>query len=138
MKTELLLDTCAVIWMAEGTGMAPDATAAIDEAFGRGESLRVSAITAWELGLLSRRGRLPLAQSPHQLYQELVATDGIEEVGAGSNVLLDSSFLPGILHNDPADRIIIATARAYNLTIMTSDKLILNYAGQGHVRALRC
>ncbi|KFL27166.1 twitching motility protein PilT [Devosia sp. 17-2-E-8] len=138
MKTRLLLDTCAVIWMAGGESLGAEATIAIDEAFTRGESLRVSAITAWELGLLSRRGRLPLTQPPHLLYQELIASDGIEEVAASSGVLLDSSFLPEGLHNDPADRIIIATARAHDLTIVTSDKLILDYARSGHVRALAC
>jgi PIN domain nuclease of toxin-antitoxin system len=138
MKTELLLDTCAVIWMAEGAGMDATAVAAIDDAFGRGENVHISAITAWELGLLSRRGRLPFTQSPHQLYRELVASEGIEEVAASSTVLLDSSFLPDILHNDPADRIIIATARAHNLTIVTGDKLILDYASRGHVRAIAC
>ena len=53
-------------------------------------------------------------------------------------IFVDSSFLPGPIHRDPADRIIVATARALDLTVVTSDRLILDYAARGHVRALAC
>lgn len=53
-------------------------------------------------------------------------------------VLVESSFLPGTAPADPADRIIIATARKMNLTILTRDRLILDYSKEGHVRAMKC
>jgi PIN domain nuclease of toxin-antitoxin system len=53
-------------------------------------------------------------------------------------VLLDSSFLPGTFHGDPADRIIAATAREHGFTVMTRDRLLLAYAAEGHLAALAC
>jgi PIN domain nuclease of toxin-antitoxin system len=47
-------------------------------------------------------------------------------------------MLPGPVHGDPADRILIATARALDLTIVTRDSAILDYSARGHVRALPC
>jgi PIN domain nuclease of toxin-antitoxin system len=49
-----------------------------------------------------------------------------------------SSDLPDELHRDPADRIIIATAREYGLRLVTRDRKILDYADKGHLMALEC
>ena len=53
-------------------------------------------------------------------------------------VLIASSWLPGAPPPDPADRIIIATARHYGLAVMTRDARILDYAAEGYVRAVKC
>ena len=53
-------------------------------------------------------------------------------------ILSDSCLLPGKPPRDPADRMIISTARHQDLTIITRDRLILAYAGEGHVRAIAC
>jgi len=53
-------------------------------------------------------------------------------------LLLESSFLPGNLHKDPADRILAATARQYGYTLMTRDRALLDYARQGHLSVLEC
>ena len=102
------------------------------------EKVRVSPISAWELGLLSARGRLPTARSPIALFGEVIATTGVRVEALSPEVLIESSFLPGKLHADPADRILVATARALDLTLVTRDRAILDYAEQGHVRALAC
>ena len=62
----------------------------------------------------------------------------VAETPATAEVLIASSFLPGRIHLDPLDRIVIATARAHGLTILTRDRLILDYAAEGHVTALAC
>ena len=102
------------------------------------ESISISPISAWELGLLSARGKLPATQSAANLFAELLAVPGVKVEALSPGVLIDSSFLPGQLHRDPADRILIATARALDLTLVTRDDAILEYADRGHVRALRC
>ncbi len=98
----------------------------------------VSPISAWELGLLAARSKLPATQSPVALFQEFIERPGIALERLTPDILIDSSFLPGDFHNDPADRIIIATARAFGLTVVTRDKAILDYARQGYVRAINC
>ena len=138
MTNRLLLDTCAMIWMAQEERMEPAALAAIDRAFAEERSVGVSAISAWELGLLGRWKKLPAAVSPYSLFDRFADSDGIEVESLTPSILIDSSFLPGDFHNDPADRIIVATARARELTIITRDRAILEYAKRGYVLALAC
>ena len=54
------------------------------------------------------------------------------------SVLVASTTLPGTPPNDPADRIIIATARAFGYVLATRDAKILEYGAQGHVRVVAC
>lgn len=138
MTGKLLLDTCAIIWIALSEPIAPEAVAALRAAGAAGEKVRVSPISAWELGLLSYKKRLATARSPLSIFGEVVATPGIRIEALSPEVLIEASFLPGIFHRDPADRILIATARAFDLMLVTRDRVILNYAKEGHVRALAC
>jgi PIN domain nuclease of toxin-antitoxin system len=135
---ELLLDTCAAIWLSQKVRMEPDAVAAIDESADQGLPLRLSLITAWELGLLERSGKAPMTQSPRAIFQSFLQLPGVMVQTLTAEILIDSSLLPGELHGDPADRIIIATARALDLIVVTRDRHILDYADKGHVRALAC
>lgn len=102
------------------------------------EKVRVSPISAWELGLLSAKGKLAAARSPMSIFGEVIATPGVRIEALTPEVLIESSFLPGVLHRDPADRILIATARRFDLTLVTRDHTILDYAQEGHVRAIAC
>jgi len=139
MTTEgLLLDTCAVIWAATDAPFDPDASEAIATARKVGAVVGVSPITAWELGLLAARGRMPAAQKPADLFEDIVGLAGISLQLLTPSILIDSSFLPGQFHDDPADRIIVSTARALELTVVTRDRAILDYARQGYVLALPC
>lgn len=137
MRTKLLLDTCAVFYVTEQK-LGAMALKALDDAFNANTPVSVSAITAWEIGLLSERGRLPTTTPPLRYFEEFVALPGIQLETLTPSVLVESSFLPTPIHRDPVDRMIIATARALDLTIVTSDRLILEYASRGHVRALAC
>jgi PIN domain nuclease of toxin-antitoxin system len=136
--SRLLLVTCAVIWIATDSGIEPAAEEAIGDARQTENAVGVSPITAWELGMLASKGKLPAAQSPNELFAAFVSAPGIALERMTPAILIDSSFLPGDFHNDPADRIIVATARAFDLTVITRDRAILSYARQGYVRALPC
>jgi PIN domain nuclease of toxin-antitoxin system len=134
----LLLDTCAIIWIALRQPIRLEAKSAIDAVMETDEKLRVSPISAWELGLLSSKRRLPTTISPAKLFDEVVLTEGVQVESLTPEILIESSFLPGRLHRDPADRILVATARSRGLTLITRDHFILDYARQGHVSALVC
>lgn len=54
------------------------------------------------------------------------------------DIAIEASHLPGDLHSDPADRLIIATARSLGATIITRDPKILAYAEAGFVEAIAC
>ena len=137
MRTSLLLDTCAVLYVAEDR-LSSKGQNAMNEAYEERIPVRVSAITAWEIGLLASRGRLPTTAPPLRFFNDFTTLPGIQAEALSAAILVESSFLPEPIHRDPADRLIVATARALDLTILTSDRLILEYAARGHVRALAC
>ncbi|HEV7285466.1 type II toxin-antitoxin system VapC family toxin [Kaistia sp. UC242_56] len=136
--TQLLLDTCAMIWVAGNAELAEPAIAALDDAEDEAMPVFLSPISAWEIGLLVARNRLTLPTRPKAWLDRLLKAPNLRLAQLPPGVLIDSAFLPGTPPRDPADRIIIATAREYDLTIMTRDRLILDYAEAGHVRAIAC
>lgn len=140
MTKGLLIDTCALIWTAAVA--SPDDLGALDKALTEAQStgapICVSPITAWEIGMLSAKGRLPMPMPPKTWLDRVMTVAGLDWASMPPEVLLASSFLPGDLHGDPADRIIVATAREYGLRVVTRDRKILDYAAKGHVMALEC
>ena len=134
----MLLDTCAAIWIAEDEDLSAAATAAIERSFEEGHAVRVSPITAWEIGLLIARGRIASTIAPKVWFARFLATANIGLAEMSADILIDSSSLPGLPPRDPADRIIIATARELGLAVITRDRSILDYAEAGHVTAIAC
>ncbi len=134
----LLLDTCAVLWLGNGDNIAPVAMEQLNQNHAEHTPVFVSAFSAWEIGNLVSLNRLRLSQPPEKWFDNFRHKGNVELATLTPDMLVASSFLPEIQHKDPADRIIIATARAQGLTILTRDQKILDYAEQGHVNALRC
>jgi len=124
--------------MSHREPMANNAVEALNASWRSGEDLFVCPFTAWEIGMLAARGRLAIGMSPHLWFQRLVGTEGVRLSPLSTDILLSSTALPGNPPRDPADRIIIATARELGLAIVTRDQLILGYAAAGHVLALAC
>jgi PIN domain nuclease of toxin-antitoxin system len=136
----VLLDTCAVIWLANGDPLASSAIAAIRHA-GSAEGVFVSPVSAWEMGLLSRPGRsLPVQfmPDPKTWFARIMAGLGIREASLTPEIAIDASFLPGALHGDPADRLIVTSARHFGVPIVTRDRRIIAYGREGHVQVLPC
>lgn len=138
MQSPLLLDTCAAIWLSTDQPVSNDAREAVRQAYGQKESIYVSPITAWEIGLLVARGRMNLLSKPEAWFERLLAAPGLELADMPPDVLIASSFLPASDLRDPADRILAATAREYGYTIVTRDRPLLQYGAQGHIRTLAC
>ena len=134
----ILLDTCAALWIMGNDWMEKAAVDAIDKAADRGERVFVSPITGWEIGIQAARGRFKSSYSPQRWLELLLARPQIAVAELPPHVLLESSLLPGKLVGDPADRIIAATAREYGFTVMTRDRALLDYAGEGYLTALAC
>lgn len=137
MNDPLLLDTCAVIWAANAAD-APRLRAQLRAAYEASVPVWISPITAWEIGNLSATRRIGMVRPVLPWFEEVVARAGARLAELGPRVLVASTELPGELHRDPADRIIIATAREYGLRLVTRDRKILDYAARGHVMALEC
>jgi PIN domain nuclease of toxin-antitoxin system len=133
----ILLDTCVLIFAAEDQPLREEATRAI-EAANKTETIYVSPITAWEIGSLVSLNRVRLFSDPATYFKEFLTRSGSKLCSMDHELLIASSFLPGSVHKDPMDRILIETARRNNLTLLTRDRAILAYGAEGHVKTLAC
>ncbi|HEX3179776.1 MAG TPA: type II toxin-antitoxin system VapC family toxin [Beijerinckiaceae bacterium] len=138
MRVSLLLDTCAMIWLANDEPIASEAMLALRQAREAEELIYISPITAWELGLLVSRGRLSLLMPPPRWFSHVLQTTGVQLADMSPDILISSSFLPGSPPRDPADRILAATAREHGYQLMTRDRPLLAYGEQGHMHILPC
>jgi PIN domain nuclease of toxin-antitoxin system len=135
----LLLDTHAIIWLVLEEPMADAARLSIERAT-VADSVLVSPVSAWEVGLLATRRRQPLSFRPNPVtwFERLLSRPGIRPAPLLHRVAVSAAFLPGHLHGDPADRLLIATARELDVPLVTRDARILAYAAKGHLRAIAC
>lgn len=132
----ILLDTCAAIWLIEGRLAAAGETAVI-EAWTDRSSVMVSPITAWEVGVLVSKGRLILTAPVSDWFDALLEL-GVEVANMPPSVLIASTELKAPRLKDPADRIVAATARAFNYRLMTRDQPLLDFAASGQMSAIPC
>jgi PIN domain nuclease of toxin-antitoxin system len=98
--------------------------------------LRIAAISVWEAALLASRGRVALGRPLAQWMTEAVSAPGLTIEPLLPQIAVEACSLPQAFHRDPPDRLIVATARAANATLMTRDRRILDYAARGHLAAI--
>ena len=123
----IVLDTHAWIWwVSSPTLLSETAKRIIDEAITE-RSICISSISAWEVAVLESRGRLKLTMSAGDWVAASEALPFIDFVPVSNSIVLKSVQLPGALHDDPADRIIIATAISLGAVLVTKDEKISNY-----------
>jgi PIN domain nuclease of toxin-antitoxin system len=119
----MVLDTHVLLWaVSDDRKLGRKARAAIDRRWAKGE-LAVPAIAFWEVGLLETRGRLRL-RTPVREWRNAVLAAGAVELPLDGNIALRALDLAG-LHDDPADRFIVATAVAHEATLVTADERLL-------------
>jgi PIN domain nuclease of toxin-antitoxin system len=138
MSKGFLLDTCAIIWAANNMVLSVAAGEAINGVGQNERRLFVSAASAWEIGMLISRGKISTTEHALAWFKSFVGASGAEVSDATADVMIAATYLPAPLHKDPMDRIIIATAREHDLTIITRDRAILAYGVAGHVKTLAC
>lgn len=129
----ILLDTHILVWaMNDDARLGARSREALDKSAKSGRVL-VSAITPWEIAMLVQKGRLTLSSDVAQWIDEALALPAIELAPLLPQIAIDSTRLPGEFHADPADRIIVATARFHRIPLVTADQAILEYGELGHV-----
>ena len=129
----LLLDTHIWIWLASlDSRLNRRHQNAIERASRRGE-LYISPVSVWEIANLRRKGRLRLGKPTQAWVDEALGWPGLNLLPLTPEIAVASGELPEPFHDDPADRIIVATARTTSSRLMTADSRILAYARDGHV-----
>jgi PIN domain nuclease of toxin-antitoxin system len=133
----LLLDTCALLWMVNRDPLLPEALKSMKRAAASGE-IYLSPVSAWEIGLLVKRGRLQLDIAVETYVHKAFSLPGVRIAQLTPEIAVRSSHLPGELHDDPADRMLVSTALVMGLRLVTRDKRLLDYGAQGLLAVMPC
>ena len=132
----IVVDTHVLIWAIDGDPRLGAAAERIIEADGREISVGVSAITPWEIALLTERGRLRLDRDVAEWIHAVLDLPGFRLLPIEPAIAVASVRLPGTFTPDPADRLIVATARHHRARLLTADRAILDYGAAGHVHTV--
>ena len=129
----IVLDTHALIWWIAGDpALSPAAAAAIADERPDGQIV-VSSISASEVAMLVARGRLSLSMDVAAWLAAVEKIDAVRFVAVDNEIGVKSVELPGEFHKDPADRMIVATARKLGAALVTADEKLRAYP---HVRTI--
>ena len=122
----ILIDACGLI--ALGNGGNDFSKEARRQLEAPGSRAFVSAMTAFEIGQKCASGKLLLPLPPLEWFEAMLHQHKLEELAVTSRIALAAADLP-LIHRDPFDRVLVATALDRRLTILTSDRIIPAYPG---------
>ena len=128
----ILLDTHIWVWWVDDSQQLTDRQRQIIQDNVQ-SGLGVSAISCWEVAKLVEYGRVELICPIEEWMEQAVTYPGVQLLELTPQIAIESTKLPGSFHRDPADQIIVATARVYDISLLTADRRILQYQ---HVRTL--
>ncbi len=132
----MLLDTHVWLWLMSREGnLKPSAIRAVEEAAHYG-LVRVSAISVWEVAMLEAKGRIRLSKDCLSWVNEALRAPGLGLIPLTPEIAVGSSRLPGAFHGDPADRILVATARQQGAIFLTRDEKIVSYGKAKHLSVM--
>jgi PIN domain nuclease of toxin-antitoxin system len=133
-RVMIVIDTHILLWWVNGSeSLSPLAKKTIKSTLSKGGEIIISSISAWEIAMLVDKGRLVLSMDVESWLDEVAQIDGVRFLPVDRDVGIKSTKLPGEFHRDPADRMIVASARKLALPLVTADEKILNYE---HVKTI--
>lgn len=133
----LLLDTHIWIWLMNGNSekLSPETIVAIEQAAAHGHVF-VSTISVWEVAMLESKGHIRFSKDCLDWVRQALGAPGVHLLPLSPEVSIASSRLPGDFHGDPADRILAASARLHDLTLVTRDDRILAYGAAHYISVI--
>jgi len=134
----LLLDTHVWIWYVIGSN---EIHKSLRKEIGntiKNNTIHIAAISLWEISMLDSRRRIILEMPCLEWIKNAVEYTHAQILQLSPEIAVESCNLPDSFHDDPADRLIVATARVEALTVVTRDKRILDYSKRKYISALKC
>ena len=133
----LVLDTHVWLWVMSGRfdELSMNALEEVERASSEGR-IGIAAISVWEVAMLERLRRISLSRPVEDWVSAALRAPGTHLKEMSPAIAIESTRLPGEPPRDPADRMLIATARVLGGQLATRDSSILDYAEDGHVRVL--
>ena len=122
----IVLDTHIWVWWVHGDAQLPNNHRLYLQTH-EAQGLGISIISCWEVAKLVEYNRLKLSLSITDWLDQALAYPGIRLLDLTPRIAVESTQLPGTFHRDPADQMIVATARVHNCPLMTVDAKILAY-----------
>lgn len=123
----IILDTHIWVWWIHADGsLSSEDVEALNELSLHG-GIGISAISCWEVAKLVERGRVVLPLDVAKWMSVALAYPGVQLIQLSPEIAVESTMLPGEFHRDPADQIIVASARVLGVPILTRDQKILLY-----------
>jgi PIN domain nuclease of toxin-antitoxin system len=124
----VLLDTHILIWwLSDPRKLSREQSRLLNQLEQAGEPARISAITIWESAMLVHRGRIEVAASLDSWIGELESHPLLDILAITARIAAESVRLDDTFPKDPADRLIVATARCHGLTLITADENIRSW-----------
>jgi PIN domain nuclease of toxin-antitoxin system len=123
-----LLDTHVLLWWVGGSSLLPKAHDRVIKRASDASPLWVSDISLWEIATLVELGRIQLHLPLRDWLEAATAPPLVRRVGVTPAIATEVAALPSTFHRDPADRILVATARVLGATLLTKDRRIVDAA----------
>lgn len=123
----IVLDTSVLVWLVSDPEHLSARARRLIEREKKTNGIRVSSISIWEIFLLVKKERLRLSMDVRAWIEKIERLPFLEFVPVDNRIAQFSVNLPEPFHADPADRMIVATARVLGATLITSDRKILRY-----------
>ena len=123
----VVLDTCTWLWMCSEPKKLSRAAREVVGREKEGDGLVVSIMSAWEIAKLVQKGKLAFSVPCREWIDGAVRADGVVMHPLTPDICVESTELPGAFHGDPADQLIVATARLLGAPVVTADQKIRAY-----------
>jgi PIN domain nuclease of toxin-antitoxin system len=123
----IVLDTHVLIWWVDGADKLSRTAASMIRRAQAEDGIMISSITAWEIAMPVDRGRLTLTMDVSAWLSTVSRVRGIKFIPVDNPIAIGAVDLPGEFQKDPADRLIVATARRFGVPLVTQDRRICSY-----------
>ncbi len=121
---KILLDTCAFLWMTTDAPELSDKAKILFQ--NTNNPVYLSSVSVWEIIVKHQLGKLPLPCAADDFIKKQCEKHFVEYLSLDEEAVFNLSRLPNY-HRDPFDKMLICQAIAHDLTILTSDKMIMQY-----------
>ena len=122
----ILLDTHTWIWSHSATKLLSDNVKKLIKKT-QTDQRAIASISIWEFAMMVTKGRINVKIDPKRWLNNAIGNSGLRVIALTPEIAMESCNLPGGFHRDPADQVIVATARTHNLTLLTKDRKIIEY-----------
>ncbi len=130
----IILDTHILVWSILQPEKLTDFTKEKISIAQENDELIISSISLWEIAMLQVKKRIKVFVPIKDFLDSIVSISGLGVVDISSDIAAESVLLADNFQGDPADRIIVATSRIYNATLITQDQSILSWASNGCIK----